>query len=62
MSLRRPGQDPTALTQALAAIRESFEELGVLLARRADGAHAGSADIAAMDRSCPFLPNAKPWV
>ena len=55
MSLRRTAQDHTALTQALAAIRESFEELGVLLARRADGAHAGSADIAALDRQQPFF-------
>src|SRR5690242_2940619 len=29
---RRPTQDDTRLTQAIAAIRESFEELGVLLA------------------------------
>ncbi|MFM8691662.1 MAG: NUDIX domain-containing protein, partial [Limnohabitans sp.] len=34
---RRPGQSDLHLTQAIAAIRESFEELGVLLARRPDG-------------------------
>ena len=34
---RRPTQDDLRLTQAIAAIRESFEELGVLLARHADG-------------------------
>jgi recombination protein RecT len=32
-----PGQSDLHLTQAIAAIRESFEELGVLLARHADG-------------------------
>jgi 8-oxo-dGTP pyrophosphatase MutT (NUDIX family) len=31
---RRPSQSDVHLTQAIAAIRESFEELGVLLARR----------------------------
>jgi recombination protein RecT len=54
-SLSRPGQDALALTQALAAIRESFEELGILLARRADGAHAGADDIAGLDRHQPFF-------
>jgi len=34
---RRPTQDDQRLTQSIAAIRESFEELGVLLAREADG-------------------------
>ena len=37
IAARRPGQDDLRLTQAIAAIRESFEELGVLLARHADG-------------------------
>jgi glyoxylase-like metal-dependent hydrolase (beta-lactamase superfamily II)/8-oxo-dGTP pyrophosphatase MutT (NUDIX family) len=50
----RPGQDATALTQAVAAIRESFEELGILLARRADGRMADASDIAALDRHAPF--------
>jgi recombination protein RecT len=53
-SSRRPGQDDAQLTQAIAAIRESFEELGVLLARRADGSHVSGADIAALDRKAPF--------
>lgn len=35
----RPQQGGPALTQAIAAIRESFEELGILLARHADGPH-----------------------
>lgn len=51
---RRPGQSELHLTQAIAAIRESFEELGVLLARHADGRYACTADIAALDRQAPF--------
>ena len=39
------------LTQAIAAIRESFEELGVLLARHADGRPVSADEVAAMDRS-----------
>ena len=53
-SSRRAGQSDLRLTQAIAAIRESFEELGVLLARHADGRHPTSADIAALDRTAPF--------
>ncbi|MDB5965637.1 MAG: beta-lactamase-like protein [Polaromonas sp.] len=53
-STRRTGQSELHLTQAIAAIRESFEELGVLLARHADGSHATTADIAALDRQAPF--------
>jgi recombination protein RecT len=52
---RRPSQSETHLTQAIAAIRESFEELGVLLARHADGRWAGADDIAALDRHAPFV-------
>ena len=51
---RRPTQSHEHLTQAVAAIRESFEELGVLLARHADGRMAGAEDIAALDRHAPF--------
>ncbi len=51
---RRERQSDTHLTEAIAAIRESFEELGVLLARRSDGAHADQRDIAALDRGAPF--------
>ena len=53
-STRRIGQTDAHLTQAIAAIRESFEELGVLLARHDDGSHATTADIAALDRKAPF--------
>lgn len=52
---RRPAQSDLHLTQAIAAIRESFEELGILLARHAaDGRWAGASDIAAIDRHQPF--------
>ncbi|MFT3812622.1 MAG: MBL fold metallo-hydrolase [Acidovorax sp.] len=52
---RRPTQSDAQLTDAIAAIRESFEELGVLLARHADGRMADAADIAALDRDAPFV-------
>ena len=53
-STRRAGQSDPRLTQAIAAIRESFEELGVLLARHADGRPATAQDIAALDRQAPL--------
>ncbi|MEO8857338.1 MAG: MBL fold metallo-hydrolase [Burkholderiaceae bacterium] len=52
---RRTGQSDQHLTQAIAAIRESFEELGVLLARHADGSAPSSEHLAALDRGAPFL-------
>ncbi len=51
---RRAAQSDAALTEAIAAIRESFEELGVLLARHADGSWATAADIDAINRRGPF--------
>jgi recombination protein RecT len=54
-----PTQSDLHLTQAIAAIRESFEELGILLARHADGRMAGADDIAALDRK-PRLPRNAP--
>src|SRR5438105_4172474 len=48
-AIRRPTQHDERLTQAIAAIRESFEELGVLLARHDDGSPAAPEDIAALD-------------
>ena len=51
---RRPGQSDEQLTQAIAAIRESFEELGVLLARRADGSPVSTDDITALNRHAPL--------
>jgi len=48
---RRDTQDDTQAVQAVAAIRETFEELGVLLARRQDGAFVDETDVAALDRN-----------
>jgi len=56
VAARRPTQSDAALTEAIAAIRESFEELGVLLAQRSDGSWATQADIDAMDRHTAFAP------
>jgi len=53
-STRRASQSDLHLTQAIAAIRESFEELGVLLAHHHHGGYASTADIAALDRKAPF--------
>ncbi|PIT79743.1 MBL fold metallo-hydrolase [Limnohabitans sp. JirII-31] len=50
LAARRATQSDTQLTQAIAAIRESFEELGILLARHGDGRMADDSDIAALDR------------
>ena len=55
LTRRRPTQTDERLTQAVAAIRESFEELGILLARRPDGSHANATDIAKLDRKAAFL-------
>lgn len=54
IAARRPGQDDLRLTQAIAAIRESFEELGVLLARQRDGRPVTPAGIASLARHAPF--------
>ena len=53
---RRPTQTAEALTYAQAAIRESLEEMGVLLARHADGRWATQAEVAQIDRAQPLLP------
>ena len=53
-ALRRPTQSDLHLTQAIAAIRESFEELGILLAYRSDQSIATQQDIAQLNRSQPF--------
>ena len=52
----RPAQTGQRLTEALAALRESFEELGILLARHPDGRWADAGDIAALDRKADFAP------
>ncbi|MDZ4103200.1 MAG: MBL fold metallo-hydrolase [Hydrogenophaga sp.] len=59
ISTRRATQGDLHLTQAIAAIRESFEELGVLLAHRADGSPVDDSDIARLDRKAPFAGQCK---
>ncbi len=56
LATRRPTQDDMHLTQAIAAIRESFEELGVLLAQQADGTPVPPALLARLDRRTPLAP------
>ena len=56
MAQRRPKQTDLHLTQAIAAIRESFEELGILFARHADGRWADNSDIAQINRKAAFIP------
>ena len=53
---RRTSQSQHGCTQALAAIRESFEELGILLAHRSDGSWCTQQDIDALDRQTHFYP------
>lgn len=54
LATRRTSQSDAHLTEAIAAIRESFEELGILLARHADGRWADASDITSLDRKAPF--------
>ena len=51
LSRLRAGQEEEQLTFSTAAIREAFEELGVLLAYRPDGSLAVHEDVARLDRS-----------
>jgi len=51
ISTRRRTQSRVQLIQAITAVRETFEELGVLLAHHADGSPVSAAEVAAMDRS-----------
>jgi glyoxylase-like metal-dependent hydrolase (beta-lactamase superfamily II)/8-oxo-dGTP pyrophosphatase MutT (NUDIX family) len=50
IATRRPTQSRVQRTQAIAAIREAFEELGILLAHHADGSPVRAEEVAAMDR------------
>ena len=54
LAQRRASQSDERLTQALAAIRESHEELGILLAQHADGRPLDAATHARIDRHGPF--------
>ncbi|MDI9329744.1 MAG: MBL fold metallo-hydrolase [Alphaproteobacteria bacterium] len=47
---RRPGQSDELVTRSVAAIRESLEELGLLLAYRPDGLAADASDVAGFSR------------
>ncbi|GAA4352642.1 hypothetical protein GCM10023165_42160 [Variovorax defluvii] len=51
VATRRPGQSDQQLTQSVAAVRECFEELGVLLARQANGSPIAADVLGTMDRS-----------
>ena len=51
---RRAGQSEALSIRCLAAIRESLEELGVLLAYRADGQWADASDVLRFDRQAPL--------
>ena len=62
IAARRPGQDDLRLTQAIAAIRESFEELGVLLARHADGRFVDAGDLAALEALGCFDERRRRWL
>ena len=55
LAQRRSTQDDERLTQAIAAIRESFEELGVLLAKEADGKPVSSQSHSLLSRSENFV-------
>ncbi len=55
LAKRRPTQNDLRLTQAMAAIRESFEELGILLATNRQGHMANMSDIATFDRQRPLF-------
>jgi len=59
IAARRASQSDLGLTQAIAAIRESFEELGILLARRADGTPVTAQEVAALQRHAPFAPQCR---
>lgn len=52
----RPTQSERQVTDASAAIRETFEELGVLLADRSDGRACDASDVARLDRHDAFWP------
>jgi glyoxylase-like metal-dependent hydrolase (beta-lactamase superfamily II)/8-oxo-dGTP pyrophosphatase MutT (NUDIX family) len=54
LAQRRATQSDRALTEAIAGMRESFEELGILLARHSDGSWATQAEIDTMDRQADF--------
>lgn len=52
----RPGMDAFTRSAAIAALRETLEEMGVLIAIHADGSPATQADVEAIDRHAPLWP------
>ena len=54
LTLRRSTQNTQQLTHAVAALRECFEEVGVLLARHPDGRWATQTDVNTMSRQVDF--------
>ena len=52
----RPEMEAATRTATVAALRETLEEMGVLLALRADGAPAAQAEVDALDRHAPLWP------
>ena len=59
----RAGQSDSVRMESVAALRESFEEVGLLLAQHADGSPVTAAQAQALDRKAPLLPQlrAKGW-
>lgn len=51
----RPAQQGLRTTEAIAGLRESFEELGVLLACHADGRPVDAQTLAQLDRKAPLV-------
>jgi recombination protein RecT len=56
LATRRPTQPDPHLTQALAALRESFEELGVIRVLRPDGQAVQPEALSVLQRNSPFWP------
>lgn len=56
LATRRPTQSDAHLTQALAALRESFEELGVIRVLGPDGQAVQLEALSALQRHAPFWP------
>ena len=54
--LTRPAMPAAQRQAAIAAVRETFEEMGLLLAVHADGRPATQADVDALDRSASLWP------
>ncbi len=54
--LARPDMPAAQRQAAIAAVRETFEEMGLLLAVHADGRPATQADVDALDRSASLWP------